>query len=128
MQVQADAGDTSSARRSFGATFELTGTPDLGELQFFTPLGSTAAAIRWGPGFATLNAQGETRTYDGLPPLVQQLLGTDLPVATLFAWLKGQDLATDGWQVDLTQFTQGKISAQRLVPLPKAELRLILEP
>ena len=60
--------------------------------------------------------------------MTQSLLGTDLPVTALFGWLAGQDLLTDGWKVNLAQFGQGKISAQRLSPLPQAQLRLILEP
>jgi outer membrane lipoprotein LolB len=59
--------------------------------------------------------------------LIQQLLGTDLPVAALFAWLSGQEVAADGWEVNLAQFDQGKIMAQRLTPLPRAQLRVILD-
>jgi outer membrane lipoprotein LolB len=51
-----------------------------------------------------------------------------VPVSALFAWLMGRDLHADGWEVDLRQFTQGKIVAERLAPLPKAQLRVILEP
>lgn len=128
MQVQAHPDDPLSQHQSFGAMFELVGTSDLGQLNFFTPLGSTAAAIRWAPTIATLESQGETRTYDGLSPLVRHLLGTDVPVIALFGWLNGHDSPADGWQVDLRQFAQGKIFAQRLSPLPQAQLRLILEP
>lgn len=128
MQVEAHPEVPLSQRQSFSASFELTGTPQAGELTFFTPLGSTAAAIRWAPDLATLEAQGQTRIFVGLSPLIQDLLGTDVPVTALFGWLVGQDLPADGWQVNLDQFGQGKIIAQRLSPLPQAQLRLILEP
>lgn len=127
-QVEANPNDPLSQRQSFSAAFELTGSPDAGALTFFTPLGSTAAAIRWTPQFATLESPGDTRTYAGLGPLIQNLLGTDVPVIALFAWLEGRGMQADGWEVDLAQFAQGKIIAQRLTPLPQAQLRLILEP
>lgn len=128
MQVEADPGNPLSQRQSFSAAFELTGTPDTGTLTLFTPVGSTAAAIRWTPQLATLASPGDTRTFTGLSPLIQNLLGTDVPVHALFAWLDGRGLQADGWEVDLVQFAQGKITAHRLTPLPQAQLRLILEP
>ncbi len=128
MQVEASPNEPGSQRQSFSAAFDLTGTPETGELTFFTPLGNTAAAIRWNAELATLKSQGDTRTYAGLSPLIQTLLGTDVPVLALFAWLEGRGMPADGWEVDLTQFAQGKITAQRLAPLPQAQLRLVLEP
>lgn len=128
MQVHAHPDDPMSESRSFGAAFELTGSPDLGELSFFSPLGSTAAAIRWSPQSATLEAQGETRSFEGLTPLIQHLLGTNVPVPALFAWLSGRNLPADGWQVDLGEYAKGRVIAQRLAPLPYAQLRLVLEP
>lgn len=128
MQVEASPDEPLSQRQTFSASFELFGSPEAGELTFFTPLGSTAAAIRWTPDLATLESQGQTRVFAGLGPLIQSLLGTDVPVTALFGWLGGRDLPADGWQVDLAQFEQGKIIAQRLAPLPQAQLRLIVEP
>jgi outer membrane lipoprotein LolB len=126
-QVQANPDDPLSQRQSFSAAFELTGSPDAGELTFFTPLGSTAAAIRWSAHSATLQAPGDTRSFAGLGPLIQTLLGTDVPVLALFAWLDGRAMQADGWDVDLAQYAQGKIIAQRRTPQPEAQLRLILE-
>jgi len=54
------------------------------------------------------------------------LLGTAVPADALFAWLDGQPVALDGWQVDLSQRSAGRIIAHRV--FPEAELRLILEP
>lgn len=128
MQVEAHPQEPHSVRQSFSAAFELTGNPQAGELTLFTPLGSTAAAIRWTPDVATLESQGQTRIFAGLSPLIQNLLGADVPVTALFGWLAGRDLSAAGWQASLAQFGQGKIFAQRLSPLPQAQLRLILEP
>ena len=128
IQVEANPADPLSQPQSFSASFELSGTPEAGELTFFTPLGSTAAAIRWTPDLATLESQGQTRIFAGLDPLIQSLLGTAVSVTALFSWLGGQNLPAGGWQVDLAQFEQGKITAQRLAPLPQAQLRLVLEP
>lgn len=128
IHVEAPPDDVPAPRpQSFSASFELSGTPDAGELIFFTPLGSTAAAIHWSPAQATLATQSQIQTFSGLSPLIQDLLGTDVPVQALFAWLNGHALAADGWQVDLANFDRGKITAQRFTA-PAAQLRLILEP
>ncbi len=92
-----------------------------------TPLGSTAASIRWTTLAATLQARGEVQEFKDLNALITHLLGTPVPVNALFSWLDGQPVNADGWEVDLSHRQQGKISARRLSPLPVAELRLILE-
>ncbi len=127
LRVEADPDQHQPPGQSFGAAFELQGNPDQGELQFFTPLGSTAAAIRWVPGSAVLQAQGETREFGDLAQLIRLVLGTDVPVTALFAWLAGQPQEVDGWQVDLTSRAQGKISARRATPALVAELRVLLD-
>jgi outer membrane lipoprotein LolB len=127
MRVQAAPDQGLKQEQSFSAAFELLGDPDHGELQFFTPLGSTVADIHWAPGSALLQARGETRKFGDLAQLIGVVLGTDIPVTALFAWLAGQTQEADGWQVDLSQRTQGKILARRLSPGPQAELRVILE-
>jgi len=125
--VQEDANAVSTPGQSFSAAFELQGNPAQGELQFFTPLGSTAAALSWSPAGALLRARGETRAFNDLTQLTNTLLGTDVPVAALFAWLDGQPQAVPGWQVDLSQRAQGKIQAHRTSPAPAAELRVLLD-
>jgi outer membrane lipoprotein LolB len=127
MRVRATPDQGLAHDQSFSAAFELLGEPEHGELQFFTPLGSTMADIHWAPGGAVLKARGESRKFSDLAQLIEEVLGTDVPVTALFAWLAGQTLEADGWQVDLSQRTQGKILARRLSPAPQAELRVILE-
>ena len=128
MQVEANPDDAMSQPQSFAAAFELIGDSSAGELTFFTPVGSTAAAIRWDTTQARLEFKGEARTYSGLALLIQDLLGTAVPTNALFSWLAGRDEPADGWQVDLGRFADGKIAAQRLSPQPRARLRLVLEP
>jgi outer membrane lipoprotein LolB len=128
MQVAALPDDPATQRQSLSASFELRGAPESGELTMFTPLGTTAAVIRWASQGATLDARGETRAFASLDALTQQVLGASVPATALFTWLSGQDLAAAGWTVDLSQFAQGLLTAQRDSPLPQARLRLILEP
>lgn len=127
LRVRAEPGAEPAPDQVFNAAFELQGQPAQAELRFFTPLGSTAAVIAWAPGMARLQARGETRLFDDVRQLIQHLLGTDVPVPALFSWLDGQAQDADGWQADLSQQSQGKISARRLFPAPVADLRVILE-
>lgn len=128
VRVQA-APDASRAQdQSFSAAFELRGNASLGDLLLFTPLGSVAAAIHWSPDGAQLQARGETQTFSDLAQLMQLVLGTDVPVTALFAWLAGQVQEVDDWQVDLSRQPQGKIVARRMAPAVPAELKVLLDP
>jgi outer membrane lipoprotein LolB len=127
LRVEGSSGAGETPNQSFTAGFELSGGAEEGDLLFYTPLGSTAAAIHWDPTKAVLQASGETQEFSSLNLLISKLLGTGLPVTALFAWLDGQAQDSDGWQVDLSQKSQGKILAYRLTPAPHAELRVVLE-
>lgn len=124
--------DTSDAggqakKQSTSAEFELRGSASTGELRLFTPLGSTLAAIAWSPTQAVLTARGENREFASLQLLLTHMLGTNIPVKTFFAWLNGQAEQAEGWQVNLSERSQGKISAQRFSPAPAAQLKLVLD-
>lgn len=127
MRVQATPGEGQEKDQSFSAAFELHGNPSQGNLRFFSPLGSTAAGIQWSPTGAVLTAHGEQRDFSDLTQLIRLVLGTDVPVTALFAWLAGQNIQVDGWQVDLSQQAQGRLLARRTDPTPVAELRIILD-
>ncbi|NCP39433.1 MAG: outer membrane lipoprotein LolB [Rhodoferax sp.] len=127
VHAEPDESRDQAQAQAFSAAFELRGNAKTGELLLLTPLGSTAAAIRWTPNGAELQAQGSTRQFGNLQQLILQTLGSDVPVSALFLWLRGQDVEVDGWQVDLSQSGQGKIVASRQQPPPAAQLRLILE-
>lgn len=113
--------------QSFSAEFELTGNAQAGALTLFTPLGNTAAALSWTPETAIMRTNGDVRYFDSLDDLIKQAVGTDIPVAALFAWLAGDNRIAAGWSADLTQQANGRITARRLQPAPPAELRLVLE-
>ena len=94
----------------------------------YGPLGSTAAHLNWTPDAATLRSNGSVRQFNSLDALALQATGTNLPIAALFDWLAGRDVPVPGWQADLSQLGQGRLTARRTQPEPSAELRLILEP
>lgn len=114
--------------QAFSSTFELQGGPERGQLHFYTPLGSTAAAIVWTPGQALLQSANQTQSFNNIAELIERVLGTPVPIAALFAWLAGDPMSLDGWQVDQSQFDSGKITARRISPAPGAEIRVVLEP
>ncbi|MGB3071491.1 MAG: lipoprotein insertase outer membrane protein LolB [Ottowia sp.] len=113
--------------QSFSAGFSLNGNAQAGELSLTSPLGSTLAVMKWQPGAATLNQDGKEKQYSSLDELVAQAIGTPIPVRALFAWLRGEPQAVEGWQTDLSALGNGRLTAQRLQPLPTAELRLVFE-
>lgn len=112
---------------AFHAAFELQGDAQQGEMLVLTPLGSTAVSIRWSPQGAELLARGETRQFGNLHQLVSQTIGTNLPITALFSWLNGHPQDVDGWQVDLSNLSQGRMTARRSAPEPATELRLVLD-
>jgi len=112
--------------QSFSAEFELTGNEQVGELTLYSPLGSTAAAMTWTPQSATMRANGEIRYFESLGELLREVVGTELPVSALFAWVAGERKGTNGWSADLTDYPRGRIKARRQDPTPAAELNLVL--
>ena len=114
--------------QAFSSSFELQGGPAQGQLHFFTPVGSTAAAIAWSPQQAQMQSGTDIQYFNNITELIERVLGTPVPMAALFAWLAGEALSLDGWQVDQSQFADGKITARRISPAPGAEIRVVLEP
>ena len=112
----------------FSAAFELSGSAPNGALTLFTPLGTTAAALSWTPDGSTLRSNAEVRQFANLGALMRQTLGAELPITALFAWLAGDTATSAGWQVDLSQRPNGRITVRRQSPLPMAELRVVLDP
>ncbi len=117
----------SAPPQSLSAGFELNGSPTVGELRLFSPLGTTLAIVRWRPGQAQLQRGNEWTDAGSLHTLSEGLLGTDVPVTALFDWLNGQATAVPGWQADLSRLDDGRLSATRQSPLPAADLRLVLD-
>ncbi len=131
LSVRVDASGTTPARSESG-NFELKGTPDDGQLNLSSPLGTVLAQARWSGQLAWLTtSQGEI-AYPDLDSLTQEMLGERLPVAALFDWLRGRPwpgaasqanaapsgpgFQQLGWSVDLARFADGWITAQRSQP------------
>ena len=127
LAVKVDADENDRLGRSLTAGFELTGNAIEGGLTLFTPLGGTAAVLTWSEAHASLLSQSTTRYYSSLKVLIEQAVGTDIPVNALFAWIDGTNASADGWTVDVTDYNNGRISAKRTNPGPTAELKIVLE-
>ncbi|MFZ3127738.1 MAG: outer membrane lipoprotein LolB [Rhodoferax sp.] len=113
--------------QAFSADFDLQGSARAGTLVFSSPLGSTVARLQWDATSAQLQTTGAPRYFDSLDALTRQATGTELPIASLFAWLQGSDPRTPGWRVDLQNLPNGRLSAQRLPPETPADLTILLE-
>ena len=114
--------------QTMAAAFELSGDANTGALALLSPLGQTVALARWSPDGATLQQGDRTTPYTDMKELSEQLTGAALPVEALFQWLRGDAVQVAGWTVDLSALPEGLILAQRLLPLPRAELRMRLQP
>lgn len=112
--------------QALSASFDLQGHPEAGELTLSSPLGTTLARLQWDANSATLTANGEQKNYGSLQELARKATGSDLPVASLFAWLQGREDAAPGWQVDLKDLPNGRLQAHHTEAV-QAELKIILE-
>ena len=116
----------SSPVESFSSSFDLQGSDQTGVMALTTPLGTTLGRMRWSPSGAELDNSGDVQKFESFSALASAVTGTDLPLSSLFQWLSGTASEAPGWQVDLGQFDQGRITARRITPLPEVDLRIIL--
>lgn len=121
LQIQSDPA------QAFFAAFELKGQPDNGELTLISPLGSIIGVMRWTATQATLEQGGSTKRFASTDELLTQTTGAAVPVSALFDWLTGKNTPTPGWQADLSQQGNGRITAKRTEPSPQADLRIVLD-
>ena len=105
--------------------FELSGNAQKGELVLLNPLGNIVARLQWGQGDASITQGNLTRHSNSLDTLIQDLLGTPLPIEALFDWLHGKSTPADGWVAELGAVKDGKLTAQRYSPQPEASLRIV---
>lgn len=119
--------DEQAEDQSFSASFELQGNEREGQLVLLSPFGAVLAELQWSPAGAQLRQGGQLRESPSLDALVQETMGTALPLGALFAWLAGGQAAAPGWQADLSQLAEGRLRAQRTDPLPRATLRVVLD-
>ncbi len=113
--------------QSYSAGFTLLGNPQAGELSLTSPLGSTLAVMQWQRGEALLRQGEQTHSFASLDDLAATVTGTPLPVRALFGWLNGTPQSVEGWDADLSRLPDGRMTARRLMPLPTAELRVVLD-
>lgn len=112
---------------TMSASFLLRGHAAQGELGLYSPLGTTLAALHWSPQRVQL-LQGQTpEHFESLDQLTEKTTGAPLPIEAIFGWLQGRPLSAQGWQADLTDVSQGRLTAQRITPLPEVTLRIKLD-
>jgi outer membrane lipoprotein LolB len=117
----------STPPQSFSGGFDLQGSTAQGELTLFTPLGSTAAVMRWSPGRAELQNGSTTQAYPSVQAMMERTTGAAVPIEALFAWLGGEAANVPGWLADVSRHADGRISALRTDPAPPAQLRIVLD-
>lgn len=138
IQVEGDSA------RSFSASFDLYGNPDLGALSLTSPLGSVIGRAEWNPRGARLVTPEGRRHYRSVDELSDDLLGEQVPLLALFDWMEGRPSSISlgpvvaladgsgfrqsGWDVDNRRASDGRISARRHQPEPPVTLRLVLDP
>lgn len=91
-----------------------------------SPLGTSLAVLRWSPGEAVLLSSGKTQRFSSVDELIEKATGAAVPLPALFDWLGGKNTALNGWNADLSQQPEGKISASRTQPQPRTDLRIVL--
>jgi outer membrane lipoprotein LolB len=109
------------------AAFELEGHAEQGELTLFSPLGHVSLVLRWSPGLAQWEQNGQTRNFASLSEMTQAATGTDLPLTALFEWLAGRDPAVPGWTIERSG-SAGPWSAKRSLPEPAVTLMVAPTP
>ncbi len=109
------------------AGFELQGSAQTGEMVLLSPIGTTLAVLKWSALGAQLTQGQQQIESSNLQSLGSRLTGTALPIAALFEWLAGRPADASGWQVDLSGYAEGKITALRQHPAPGAFLRIALD-
>ena len=85
VQVQ---GDNPS---SMSASFLLRGDAKNGELDLYSPLGTTLGALQWTPQLVQLSDGSQHQYFTSLAELTEKTTGAALPIDALFEWLQGRD-------------------------------------
>lgn len=116
-----------NAQQAYSAGFELTGTALRGSLVLTSVLGSTLARLQWSETSASLQTTGDAQQFASLAELVQQATGTDLPLASLFLWLRGEPVSATGWDADLSGLPEGRLSARSIGAHKQSEFKIVLE-
>ena len=113
--------------RNMSAGFSLDGDARQGELNLFSPLGTTLATLQWNPATTQWLQGSQQRRYDSMAHLTEETTGAALPMDAMFDWLQGKATPSPGWQADLSALNQGTLIARRLSPEPLVVLRIKLD-
>jgi len=116
------------APSSMSASFWLRGNENHGELDIYSPLGTTLGTLQWTPQAVELSEGGKLRYFQSLAELTEQTTGAALPIDAMFGWLQGRETQAPGWQADLSRLAKGTLNARRSNPLPEVTLRIQLDP
>ncbi len=112
---------------SMSASFLLHGDAKNGELDLYSPLGTTLGALQWTPHLVQLSDGGKHQYFTSLAELTEKATGAALPVEAIFGWLQGRDVQAAGWLADLSAASQGSVTACRTAPAPEVTLRIKLD-
>ena len=113
--------------RNLSASFSLDGDAHQGELNLFSPLGTTLATLQWNPTSTQWLQGSQQRRYDSMAHLTEETTGAALPMDAMFDWLEGRATPSPGWQADLSALNQGNLVAKRVSPEPFVILRIKLD-
>ena len=113
--------------RNMSAGFSLDGNARQGELNLFSPLGTTLATLQWNPTSTQWLQGSQQRRYDSMAHLTEETTGAALPMDAMFDWLEGRATPSPGWQADLSALNQGGLVAKRTSPEPLVVLRIKLD-
>jgi outer membrane lipoprotein LolB len=112
---------------SMSASFSLRGDAKHGELDLYSPLGTTLGALQWTPNMVQLSDGGKHQFFNSLNELTERATGAALPVDAIFDWLQGRNVQAPGWLADLSAAPQGAVTARRISPAPEVILRIKLD-
>lgn len=112
---------------SMSAGFLLRGNAQNGELDLYSPIGTTLGALQWSPQSVQLTQGNTPERFGSLVELTEKTTGAALPIEAIFSWLQGQPMSAQGWQADLSNLQQGTLTARRVSPAPEVSLRIKLD-
>ena len=113
--------------RNMSAGFSLDGNARQGELNLFSPLGTTLATLQWNPNFTQWLQGSQYRRFESMAHLTEEVTGAAIPIDAMFDWLQGKSTHSIGWQADLSAIHQGTLVAKRSSPEPLVIVRIKLE-
>ena len=129
--------DSSGKPQTHSLMFDLQGSPEQGQLDLSTTLGTLLAQAQWTPRQAALTSSKGSQIYPDIAALSQAALGQDIPLQALFDWLRArpwsgapveqssaQGFTQLHWRIDLSRWDRQVVMAERTLP---SRVRLTLQ-